>query len=131
MELLAAFAAAILNRADRSSLFLALVVGLSVCVPMSPDDFTPAGWYFTLSVIDLAVVIVALLFGTQTGLVVSRVHSIMIGMHLFEFLTNPYQEGFSLYAYAIPTLEMTSIAVTCFEAILTNKGATWSRGLQR
>lgn len=131
MECIAAFVAAILNWADRSALFLALVVGLSVCIPLNPDDFTPAGWYFTLSVIDMAVVIIALLCGTQTGLVVSRIHAIMVGMHLFECLTNPYQEGFSLYAYAIPTLEMTSIAVTCFSAVLIEKGKAWNHGLQK
>lgn len=118
----AALLAVALNRADKGAMCLALIVGLSVCWPLTPDGMSAFEWYSMLCVIEFLVIGAALVLRTQASIGVAMIHLLLTFIHATQMMSAPYEGTPSLYPVLVPALEVLSVLYICFTSIHFNRG---------
>lgn len=110
------------------ALSLALVVGLSVLWPLSPDGLSAVQWFGMLVMIELSVTAFAVLAISQASYYVAAIHSCLAILHAVQFFTDPYTVGVSAYSVLVPAMEGLSLAYICFTSIHFLRGYHGSVG---
>lgn len=110
----AAIIAAALNLTDKKGLFLALLVGLSIAAPISPEQFCGLEWYVVIALIDMIVAVVALLTGARASVPLFVIHMSLVLFHCAQSVTAPYADQESYYPQIVPSLELFSLLCLCY-----------------